>query len=76
MVEEDTVDGEHTVALAVVLRDPEAVELSYPIGRARIERRRLTLGDLLHQTEELGGRGLIDLRLLLQSKDTDGLEEA
>ena len=48
VVEEDTVDGEHTVALAVVLRDPEAVELSYSIGGAGVERRRLTLGDLLH----------------------------
>ena len=48
VVEEDAVDGKHTVALAVVLRDPEAVELSYPIGGARIERCRLTLGDLLH----------------------------
>jgi len=76
VVEEDAVDGKHTVALAVVLRDPEAVELSYPIGGARIERCRLTLGDLLHQTKELRGRGLIDLCLLLQSKDTDGLEEA
>ena len=76
MVEEDTVDGEHTVALAVVLRDPEAVELSYPIGRAWIEGRRLTLGDLLYQTEEFGGRGLIDLRLLLQPENADSLEEA
>ena len=48
VVKEDAVDGKHTVALAVVLRDPEAVELSYSIGGARIERRRLTLGDLLH----------------------------
>ena len=48
VVEEDTVDGEHTIALAVVLRDPEAVELSYSIGGAGVERRRLTLGDLLH----------------------------
>ena len=48
VVEEDTVDGKHTIALAVVLRDPEAVELSYSIGGARIERCRLTLGDLLH----------------------------
>ena len=48
VVEEDAVDGKHTIALAVVLRDPEAVELSYPIGRAGVERRRLTLGDLLH----------------------------
>ena len=48
VVEEDTIDGKHTVALAVVLCDPEAVELSYSIGGARIERCRLTLGDLLH----------------------------
>ena len=75
MVEEDTVDGKHTIALAVVLGDPEAVELSYPIGRAGVERRCLTLGDLLHQTKELGGRGLIDLCLLLQPEDADGLKE-
>ena len=75
VVEEDAVDGKHTIALAVVLRDPEAVELSYPIGGSGVEGRCLTLGDLLHQTEELGGRGLIDLRLLLQPEDADSLEE-
>ena len=75
MVEEDAVDGEYAIALAVVLCDPEAVELSYPIGGAGIEGRCLTLGDLLYQTKELRSRGLIDLRLLFQPEDADSLEE-
>ncbi len=43
VVEQDPVDGEHVVRLAVVLRDPEAVELRGPVRRARVERRGLAL---------------------------------
>src|SRR5437870_361350 len=39
MVEQDAVGGEHAVGLAVVHRDPVAVEFCHRIGRARIERR-------------------------------------
>ena len=76
VVEEDAVDGEHAIALAVVFHNPEAVLLGYAIGRAGIEGRRLLLWHLLHLAEQLRGGGLVDLAFLLQAKDTHGLKEA
>ena len=75
MVEQDAVDGEHSVSLPVLLHDPEAVLLGYSIGRIGMEGRGLPLGHLLHLAEELGGRGLIDLRLFGQAQDAAGLQD-
>ena len=75
VVEKDTIDGEHPIALAVVLGDPEAIELSYAIGGTRIEGSCLPLRNFLHQPVEFGGRGLIDFGLLLKSKDADRFQE-
>src|SRR5712675_1151499 len=47
MIEQDAIGGEHAVRLAVVHRDPIAIKLGDAIGRARIERRRLLLRNLL-----------------------------
>ena len=67
MVEEDTVDGEHAVAFAVVLRNPETVLLGYTIRAARIERSRLLLGHFLYFAEQFGSGCLIYLCFLFQS---------
>src|SRR5579859_1640418 len=76
VVEEDAVAGEHAVRLAVVHRDPVGVELRHGIGAARVEGRGLLLRRLAHQPVELGGRGLVEARLLLQAEDADRLEDA
>ncbi len=49
MIEQDAVRGIHAVGLAVVHGDPITVKLGDAIGRARIERRRLLLRNLLDQ---------------------------
>ena len=76
VVEEDAVDGEHAIALAVVLHNPEAILLGHTVGRAGIEGRRLLLRHLLHLAEQLRGGCLVNLAFLLQTEDTYGLEEA
>ena len=75
VVEQDAVGGVHAVGLAVVHRDPVGVELGDAVRRARIERRRLPLRRLLHLAVELGGRGLVEARLLLHAEDADRLEQ-
>ena len=76
MIEEDTIDGEHPIALTVVLGNPEAVELGYAVGGTRVEGSCLSLRNLLHQSIEFGGGSLIDLGLLLQPEDADGFQKA
>src|SRR5262245_3477180 len=75
VVEKNTVGGVKAVGLAVVDRDPMRVKLGRGVRRARIERRGLPLWYLLHLTEQLGGRGLIEACLALQTQDPDGLEQ-
>src|SRR5262245_53142508 len=76
VVEKNSVGGVKAISLAVVDRDPMRVKLGRRVGRARIERRGLALGDLLYLAEQLGGRSLIEAGLALQAEDTDGLEQA
>ena len=76
VVEEDAVAAVHSVALAVVLHYPEAVEFRDAIRAARVKRRRLLLRDFLHETEEFRGRGLVDAAGVGQAGDAHRLEEA
>ena len=76
MIEQDAVRGVHAVGFAVVDRDPVGIELGRAVGRARIERRRLALRDLLHLAVQLGRRGLVEAHLVLDAEDADGLEQA
>ncbi len=76
MVEEDAVAAVHTVALAVVLDDPEAVEFRHPVRAARIERGSLLLRPLLHEAEKFGGGCLIDAAGLCKPCDAHRLQEA
>src|SRR5246127_1318555 len=75
VVEQDAVTGEHAIRLSVIYRDPVAVELGPAIGRARVERRRLPLRDLLHQTIQLGCGGLIKPCFPFHAKDADRLQQ-
>src|SRR5882724_10546445 len=50
VVEQDAVGGEHAVGLAVIHRDPVAIEFCDRIGRARIEWRGFLLRHFLDQT--------------------------
>ena len=70
VVEEDAVHGEHAVAFAVVLGNPEAVLLGYPVRRTRIERGGLLLRHFLYFSEEFRSGGLVDAAGLVQSADT------
>ena len=75
MVKQYAVDGEHAVALAVVLSNPEAVLFRNAIRRAGIERRCLSLRHFLHESEEFGCGILIDFACLLHTKDSDSLKK-
>ena len=74
MVEEDAVAGVEPVGLAVVHCDPVAVELGHGVGTARIERCSFLLRDLLHQSVQLTGAGLVDAGLLLEAKQAHGFQ--
>src|SRR5882757_2754814 len=71
MVEQNAVGGEHAIGLAVVHRDPVAVQLGDAIGRARIERRGFLLRDFLNQTVQLRSGCLIKPRLLFHAENPD-----
>jgi hypothetical protein len=73
VVEEDPVAGKHVVRLAVVFHDPKAVELGDTIGRTWMEGRGLALRDLVNEAVELRGRRLVELGVLLESRDAHGL---
>ena len=63
VVEQDPRHREQAVALAVVHRDPVAVDLGDRVGAARVERRRLVLRRLAHLAEHLGARRLVEADL-------------
>ena len=74
MVEQDAVDSEHTVSIAVLLDHPEAVLLCDSIRRVGVERGGLALGNFLDFAVQLGGRSLIHLAGLGQAADTNGFQ--
>ena len=76
VVEQDAVAAEHIVTLTVVLHNPEAVKLRHTVGAAGVEGRRLLLRNLLHESVQLGGRGLIDAALVGQTRDAHRLQQA
>jgi len=73
MVEQDAIAGVHAVGLAVVHSDPVGVQLGCAVGASRVEGRGLALRDLLYLTVEFAGRCLVELRLLFQAEDANGL---
>ena len=60
VIEQDAVAGIHPIGLAVVHRDPVAVQLGYAVGASRVKRRVFFLGHLLHKAIKLTGAGLIN----------------
>ena len=76
VIKKDAIAGVDAVGLAVVDDDPEAVHLGDGVGRAGVEGGGLLLGDLLDEAVELGGGGLVELCLLFEAEDADGLEQA
>ncbi len=63
VVEQDTADGKQVVRLAVIYRDPMAVQLRHAVRRTRIIRRCLILRNRLDFTEHLRARCLIETNL-------------
>ena len=76
VVEEDAVATEHTVGVAVLLDDPEAVLLGDGIGAEGVEGGVLVLGHFLDLAVELGGGGLVDLAAIGEAHLADGLDDA
>ena len=74
VIEQDTVNGKHTVAFAIVFGDPETILLGYSVRRTGIERGGFLLRNFLHLAEKFGGGSLIDARFLFQSQDAYGFE--
>jgi len=76
VVEEDAVATEHTVGVAVLLDDPEAVLLGDGVGAEGVEGGVLVLRDFLDLAVELGGGGLVDLAAIGEAYLADGLDDA
>jgi len=76
VVEQDAVDSEHAVSLAVVDRDPVGVDFGGAVRRPRIKRGRLLLRDLLYLAEHLRGGGLVEADLLFQVACADGVQDS
>lgn len=76
VIEQDAVAGVHAVGLAVVDCDPVGIQFGHGVGATRIEGRGLFLWLFLHQTEELGGAGLVETGFLFQAEDADRFEDA
>lgn len=76
VVEEDARAAVHVVSLAILLDDPEAVELGHGIGGVGMEGCLLVLGHLLDLAVELGGRSLIDAACVAQTAEAHSLEDA
>ena len=67
MIEQDAIRREYTVSFAIVYGDPVGVQLCRSVGRARIKRRALALGNFLNKTIELRRLRLIKTRLVRQT---------
>lgn len=76
MVEQDPIASVHPVRLSIVLANPERVELRDTVRTPRVERGVLILRDLLDETVELRGGGLVETDVFLETAGTDGVEEA
>ena len=75
VVEEDAVAAKHIIALAIVLHNPEAIELGNSVGAAGIEGCGLALGHLLDESVELGSGGLVDAAGVGKTGNADGLQQ-
>lgn len=75
MVEQDPIASVHPVRLSVVLANPERVELRDTVRTPRVERGVLVLRNLLDETVELRGGGLVETDVFLETAGTDGVEE-
>lgn len=75
VVEQDPIASVHPIRLPVVLADPERVEFRDTVRTPGIERSVLVLRDLLDETVELRGGGLVEADVFLETAGTDGVEE-
>ncbi len=75
MVEKDTVARIYIVGLAIVLRNPEGVQLCDAVGAAGVERRILVLRDGLDETVKLRSRRLIESHVVLEAAGAHGVEQ-
>ena len=76
VVEEDAVAAEHTVGVAVLLDDPEAILLGDGVGAEGVEGGVLVLRHFLDLAVELGGGGLVDLAAIGEAHLADGIDDA
>ena len=76
MVKQNAIAGIHAVGLPIIHRDPVRVELCHPVRTARVEGGAFPLGDLLHETVELRGGGLVYACFVCQSADAHSLKDS
>lgn len=76
VVEENTVAGIHSVRLAIINRDPKAIELRNTVWRTGVERRGLGLWALDDLPVELGSGRLVESHNTSEAARPDGIQEA
>ena len=76
VIEQNTVDREHAIRVAVFLHHPEAVLLRHRVGAVRMERRSFALRNLLHLAVQFGGRSLIHLAAFCQPAHANRFQHA
>ena len=74
MIKKNTVHCKHIITLTVILGYPEAILFRYTVWATRIERSSFFLGNFLNFTIKFRCRSLINLSLLLQTKNTNRLK--
>ena len=74
MVKKNTVHCKHIITLTVILGYPEAILFRYTVWATRIEWSSFFLGNFLNFTIKFRCRSLINLSLLLQTKNTNSLQ--
>ena len=76
VVEENTIHGIHSIAFAIVFRNPESIELCAGVWAARIERSTLVLRYFLNLSIKLGGACLIYFRNFFALQYSHGFEKS
>ena len=76
VVEEDAGAAVHVIGLAVLLYNPETVELGHGVWAVGMERCLFVLRHFLHLAVKLGSGSLIDAARVGQSAEAHGLKDA
>ncbi len=76
VIEQDAVGSVQAIGFAIIDGDPIGVEFGRRVRRARVKRRRFVLRSLSRLAVELGDRGLVEARRVLEPGDADRLQQS